>query len=112
VPEAVHRFGAIIVRRSQRRCPYTNRIGRPHLVMHKGDERGNDDGCAVHDHRRQLIAERLACTRRHHGQTVPTVKHAGDDVFLNPAKGGKAEHTVQYIGSFDRCRGGGHRARL
>ena len=52
-----------------------------HLILHQGDERGDDDGGALHEQRRQLIAERLASAGGHKHEHVVAV-HQREYYFL------------------------------
>ena len=54
--KAGHRLCPIIIRRGERGCANAHRIGGAHLILHQGDERGDDNACPGPHHRRQLIA--------------------------------------------------------
>ena len=53
-----------------------------HLVAHERDQRRHHHGEPAADQRRQLIAERLPATRRHHRQHVTARKDGADDIGL------------------------------
>ena len=55
--------------------------------------------------RRQLVAERLACTGRHDGENVLAGEHGAHDLLLPFAEGGEAEDVVENLGGIDHvCR--------
>ena len=53
-----------------------------HLVFHQRYERRYNDGCAFHNERWQLIAERFSAARRHQHKCVFPVEDIPDDGFL------------------------------
>ncbi len=53
-----------------------------HLILHQGDERRYDDGDAVHDERRQLVAERFAAARGHEHESVAPRQQIADHRLL------------------------------
>ena len=57
-------------------------VDEVHLVLHQGDEWRNDDGHAVHEQRRELIAQALAATRGHEHEDVVSVHKAAYDFLL------------------------------
>ena len=76
-----------------------------HLVAHEGDERRDHEGQALAGERRQLVAERLACTGGHDGENVLAGEHGAHDLLLSFAEGGEAEHVVENLGGIDHvCR--------
>ena len=66
-----------------------------HLVFHEGDEGRDDDGHPIHEQRRQLVAQRLAATRRHQYEGVLAIQHIADDGFLVAFERVKAEIVLQ-----------------
>lgn len=61
---------------------------RGDLVLHQGDQRGNDDGDARTAERRDLVAERLATARRHQHQRIAARHHMFDDGPWGPRNSG------------------------
>ncbi len=61
------------------------------LVLHQGDQRGDDHGQAVEQERRELVAEALAAAGREDGQARPAFKQRGDHPLLALAEPVKAE---------------------
>ena len=57
-----------------------------HLVLHQGDERGNDQADSLLRHGRHLEAQRLATARGEQGQRIVPGQHRPDDVFLEGTK--------------------------
>ena len=53
-----------------------------HLVLHERNQRRHNNGCALADECRQLVAERLAAAGRHKYKCVLPVKQVADDGFL------------------------------
>ena len=53
-----------------------------HLVLHQGDQRGYDYGCAIHDKRRKLVAKGFAASGRHENKGIVLVYKVSDDAFL------------------------------
>src|SRR5690606_35650033 len=56
------------------------------LVLHEGDERGDDDGGPLAAERRHLVARRLARARGHEHERVPAGHDGVDDLGLVPAE--------------------------
>ena len=62
-----------------------------HLVLHQGDQGGDDDGCAGQAKGRQLVAERLAATCGHQHESIAATDQVHDDFFLVAFEGIPAE---------------------
>ncbi len=56
------------------------------LILHERDQRRNHDRRLTRNHRWQLIAQRLATTRRHDHASVPPRQQTANDTFLLGAK--------------------------
>ena len=52
------------------------------LIAHQRDQRRDDNGQSVPQKRGQLIAERLAAARRHHGEHVSPFEDRADNIIL------------------------------
>src|SRR5215813_3556488 len=65
------------------------------LVVHQCLQWRYDDGGLFEDERRDLIAQRLARSRRHHGQHILPSEDEIDDLILPRAKGRVAEDFVK-----------------
>ena len=65
------------------------------LVFHQGDEGGDDDGGAVFDQGRQLVAHRLAAASRHDDKSIFTVEDILYDRFLISLKTVEPENFLQ-----------------
>lgn len=76
-PVGFRRKGAV-----QRDRSHAEQGERIDLVLHEGDEGGNDDGQATENEGWDLVAQGLAAARRHDGQAVPSVEHARDHFLL------------------------------
>src|SRR5438132_10704010 len=61
-------------------------LQRVHLVFHQRNEGRDDQGTAVLQQGRQLVAERLPTTSRHHSQDMLPLQQSADDRFLARAK--------------------------
>ena len=61
------------------------------LVLHQGDERRDDHRDPAEEHRRQLIAERLAAPRGHQNQGILSGKDPVDYLFLKRQEAVEAE---------------------
>src|SRR5262245_38557024 len=72
-------------------------VSHLYLVAHQGNERGDDNCEAPADDGRQLIAKRLARSRRHHGKDVIAGKNGSENFVLTRARTGKAEHLFQRL---------------
>ena len=70
---------------------------RADLVVHQRDQRRNDDPGTVTGERGQLVGQRLARAGRHHRERVIPRHRPRDDLFLDPAEGGKAETVVKKL---------------
>ena len=70
------------------------------LVLHQGDERGDDDGRAFRHQCRQLVAERLASACGHQYESVVAAKDAFDDLFLVPLELVETEDVLQQLVDF------------
>ena len=68
-----------------------------HLVLHQRDEGRDDDGHAVHQQRRQLIAQRLASAGGHQHKGVVAFQHVVDDGLLVALEGVEAEVLLQCL---------------
>ena len=68
-----------------------------HLVFHECDQGRDDDGHAVHDHGRQLIAERFAAARGHQHERVVPGQHVPDHRLLIAFERGKTEMLLQFL---------------
>ena len=53
------------------------------LILHQRDQRRHDERRPGQHHRRQLVAERLARSGRHHREHVAPAEHGGDDLLLS-----------------------------
>ena len=65
------------------------------LILHQGDERRYNNGCAFHDAGRQLVAQRLAPACGHQHKRVMLSKQVLDDRFLVAFKRLKTEVFLQ-----------------
>jgi hypothetical protein len=68
-----------------------------HLVAHQRDERRYDNREPIAHQRRQLVAQRLAAARGHHGEHVVASQNRCDDFVLASPERGKAEHGAQEV---------------
>ncbi len=75
--------------------PHAQRPQCVHLVLHQGDERGDDDPRTRPDQGRDLVAQRLAAAGRHEHDGVAARHHVLDDRFLLTAEGLVPEDPVQ-----------------
>lgn len=78
------------------------RLGREgahgiHLILHQGDQGRNDDRHAVHNHRGQLVAQRLAAARGHQYERILPCEHIADHRLLIPLERRKTEILLQFI---------------
>ena len=92
--------GRLVERRIEEVC--NTRLGREgahgvHLVLHQGDERRDDDGDALHQKRRKLVAQRLAAARGHQYEGISARKHVADDSLLVPLERIEAEILLQLL---------------
>ena len=67
------------------------RVEIVHLILHKGDERRNDESQPVEYHRRQLVADGLARARGHEHEAMVIAEHVPDDFFLHRTEGAMSE---------------------
>ena len=65
------------------------------LVLHQGDQRGDDHGQAVEQERRELVAEALAAAGREDRQARPAVQERGDHPLLPGAEAVEAEDLAE-----------------
>src|SRR5262245_37744025 len=68
------------------------------LVVHQCLQWRYDDGGLFEDERRDLIAQRLARSRRHHGQHILPAEDEIDDLLLPGTEGRVAEDIVEDLG--------------
>jgi hypothetical protein len=79
-------------------------------LPHQRDQRRHDDGEAVANKRRKLVAQRLAAAGRHHREHVAAVEDRRDDVGLTGPERREPEYRVKAvlrgceIGHGCRCR--------
>ena len=66
-----------------------------HLVLHQGDEGGDDDGRSLHHQGRQLIAQGLAAPRGHEHERVAAGGQVPDNALLIPLEGIVTEEGLQ-----------------
>jgi len=66
------------------------------LVLHQGDERGDDDGRAFHHQGGQLVAEGLAAAGGHQDEGVTPVDQVPDDTLLVTLERIEAEEMLQF----------------
>ena len=67
-----------------------------HLVLHQGDERGDDDGRAFHHQGGQLVAEGFAAAGGHQDEGVAPVNQVPDDALLVTLERIEAEEVLQF----------------
>ncbi len=80
---------------------------RRHLIGHERDQRRHHDADTVAQHRRNLVAQRLAAAGGHQHEAVPPRHHRVDDLGLTPAECRIA------VNALEHCQGGlGHRIRI
>ena len=70
------------------------------LVAHQRNQRRDHNGQSVPQKRGQLIAERLAAARRHHGQHVSSIEDCADNIALAGPEIREAKGLPQ---AFPRC---------
>ena len=88
-------LGAVAVGACQCRGADSDRLCAAQLIVHQRDQRRDDDGRPVEQHRRQLIGQRFARAGRHDGERVLAGEDAGDDALLHPPESGEAEDAVE-----------------
>ena len=71
-----------------------------HLVLHQRYQGGYHYRHAVHQQRRELVAQALAAARRHQHKRIFPVHHAVDDGFLGPLESVKTEIMLQRSNKF------------
>ena len=71
-------------------------LQRRDLILHKGDQRRDDDAGAASQQRRDLVAHGLAAARGHQHQTVAAVRDVVDNLGLGAAKARVAEYLLQH----------------
>ena len=94
------RHGGLVERRIQEmRDPRLGREGAHgvDLILHQGDQRRYDDRNAVHQHGRQLVAQRLAAARGHQHESILAFQHIADHRFLVSLERRKAEVLLQLV---------------
>ena len=67
-----------------------------HLVLHQGDERGDDDGRSFHHQGGELVAQGFAAARRHQDEGVAPVDQVPDDALLVTLERIEAEEVLQF----------------
>ncbi len=67
------------------------------LILHQGDQGRNDDGHALHEQRRQLVAQRFAAARRHQHKRILSFEHVADDRLLIPLERGEPEVGLEFL---------------
>ena len=72
-------------------------LQRCHLVVHQGDQRRDDDAHARRSSDGNLVAQRLAATRRHEHQGIAAGHDMVDDLRLLAAELPIAKHGPQYF---------------
>ena len=70
-----------------------------HLILHQGNQRGNDDGRAVTHQRRQLVTHRLAASCRHNHKTVLAFQQCLNNLQLITFESVKTEDRFQRLGN-------------
>ena len=78
--------------------------GVGNLVVHQGDERGDNDGNALAHQGGDLVAQRFAAAGGHQHEGAVALDNGVDDLGLVAAEVGIAEGVLQDL------LGGGHRA--
>ena len=68
-----------------------------HLVLHQGNQRGNDDGGAVAHQRRKLVAHGLAAASGHNHETILSFQQRLDNFQLVTLEGVEAEDRFQRL---------------
>ena len=66
-----------------------------HLILHQGNQRGDDDGCAWHYQSRELEAHGLASAGRHQHKGVLPGQKIKDNLFLVALEGIVSEEFLQ-----------------
>ena len=64
------------------------------LILHQGDQGGNDDGRPFHAKGGQLVAQRLAAAGRHQHKSVAAPDEMHDDLFLEALESVEAEKAL------------------
>ena len=72
-----------------------------HLILHQGDERGDDDSRSFHQQRWQLVAQGLTATRRHQHKGVITIQQIPDDALLISLEFVESKVLLQSFGKID-----------
>ena len=65
-----------------------------HLVLHERNERGNDNGCAIHHQGRQLVAQRFSSAGGHEYKSISSGGQVAYHLFLTRLEGVKAEELL------------------
>ena len=90
--------GRLLPRRQRRvevRTAYAGVEQRAHLVAHQGNERGNDQREAFHDHGRDLIADGFPGARGHHADAIAPRQYGAHQIFLTRSKRRITEMTLK-----------------
>ena len=77
------------------------------LVLHQGDQRGDDNGRAFHHQSRQLITQRLAASGGHQDEGITPSDQVRDDLLLVRLEGIVAEKLLESF--VYQCRIGFHK---
>ena len=77
---------------------FAHAIDHIYLVFHECYQRRDHDGCALHDERGQLVAQRLATAGRHEHKGIVASKHILDDGLLVAFELIEAEILLQFLG--------------
>ena len=104
-PAAVHVVHHLLQRRLVERrvkivrhsALLTESVDHVHLVFHQRDERRHDNCRALHDERRELIAQALSATRGHEHERVVAVEQVTYDGFLVSLELVEAEIAFQFL---------------
>ena len=80
-----------------------------HLILHQRDQRRDHHREPIEQQRRELVAEGLPTTGRHHGEGVPEREHALDHLRLQRPERVEAEDLAHQLGG---CAGGDTRTAM
>ncbi len=84
-----------IQRRIEKRCAYAELRQCRDLVLHQGDQRRDNNACALPQQCRHLVTQRLAAAGRHQHQRVAPSRNVPDDLRLRISKISMAEYFAQ-----------------